>query len=210
MKSPLRSELDWSLLRAELRRQEHSARSIPYVSFILTHLALVLFIIVAFLVDQVIKDPMQNLIFKILISVVAILCVAAEWVYAIRSSQKWRKNILLLTQLEEERRTTEEESQKRQQADALALEQLRNRALQNEMSRNKQRQNTQQQQAFPTSGMPFSPNSFASPQMSSSFTPVPPAYGEQLDFPPLPSQPSPQRQRQNRNHQNPPPWHSFN
>ena len=125
---PHRQEI--RLRRMELQQQESAARSIPYISFILTHVALVLFLIAAFFVDRLTPNPTVSLIVKITLSVIAVLFLASEWVYAIITSRRWKKNIAALLQLEEEQRSADEQEQQRQYENALAVEQLRNRALQ--------------------------------------------------------------------------------
>ncbi len=137
---PQRNHQEIRLRRMELQQQESAARSIPYISFILTHVALVLFLIAAFFVDRLIPNSTVSLIVKITLSVIAVLFLASEWVYAIITSRRWKKNIAALLQLEEEQRSADEHEQQRQYENALAVEQLRNRALQyNLRSRRDQR-----------------------------------------------------------------------
>jgi hypothetical protein len=137
------------LRRMELQRQESEARSIPYISFILTHVALVLFLIAAFVIDHLISDTTIGLVVKISMCVIAVLFLASEWVYAIITSRRWKKNIAALLQLEEEQRATNEQEQQRHYENALAVEQLRNRALQYNL-RNRRDQRTPMQSAPPS------------------------------------------------------------
>ncbi len=125
--------------RLKLRQHESEAKLIPYISFILTHVALVLFLIVAFFVDRFISDPTTNITIKIVLAVIAVLFLASEWFYAIRTSLRWKKMIIMVAQLEEEQRLQEEQERQRQHENALAIEQLRNRALQLDIQRRRDR-----------------------------------------------------------------------
>ncbi len=128
------------LLRYQLRKRETSARAVPYVSFILTHAALVIFLLLSFFSDQILGFASNSLLFKIILAVLAVLLLAAEWIYAIVNSRKWKKDILLLQQLEEEQRSHEEQERFRRQEEMIANEQFRNRVLQADLQR-RQREN---------------------------------------------------------------------
>jgi len=52
------------LYKRERRRQEQAARVVPYVSFLLTHLALVLFLLALFFIDRLLIDPSARNIIK--------------------------------------------------------------------------------------------------------------------------------------------------
>lgn len=125
--------------RLKLRQHESEAKLIPYISFILTHVALVLFLIVAFFIDRFIPNPTTNITIKIVLAVIAVLFLASEWFYAIRTSLRWKKMIIMVSQLEEEQRLQEEQERQRQHENALATEQLRNRALQLDIQRRRDR-----------------------------------------------------------------------
>lgn len=126
-------------LERELRKQESAAKSVPYISFILTHAALVLFLVVAFFIDHLITSATVSLIVKILLAAFAILLLASEWIYAIISSLRWKKNILLLQRMQEELRHNEEQENRKRQEEVLAVEQLRNRSLQYDVRRLRER-----------------------------------------------------------------------
>jgi hypothetical protein len=128
------------LLRYQLRKRETSARVVPYVSFILTHAALVIFLILSFFSNQLLGSSSASLLFKISLAVLAVLLLASEWIYAIVNSRKWKKDILLLQQLEEEQSKLEEQERFRRQEEMIANEQFRNRILQADLQR-RQREN---------------------------------------------------------------------
>jgi hypothetical protein len=121
--------------RSEIRKQESIAKQIPYISFILTHIALVLFIIAAFFIDRFTSNQSTIIIVKIVLSVIAVLLLASEWIYAITISSRWKKTISTLFQLEEEQRIFEEQDRQRQHESAMAVEQLKNRVLQLDLQR---------------------------------------------------------------------------
>ncbi|HET8844648.1 MAG TPA: hypothetical protein VFN35_24470 [Ktedonobacteraceae bacterium] len=127
------SEQDF--LRYKLRKRESEAKAVPYVSFILTHVALVLFLVLSFFIDRFLSTGTNSLIIKILLAVLAVLLLASEWIYAIVTSRRWKKDIELLTQLEEEQRFREEQERARRQEDIIAAEQFRNRMLQGDIQR---------------------------------------------------------------------------
>jgi hypothetical protein len=131
--------------RLRLRQRESEAKLIPYISFILTHVALVLFLIVAFFVDRITPNPGSNLLLKIVLAVIAVLFLASEWIYAIRTSLRWKNMIITVAKLEEEQRILEEQERQRQHENALAVEQLRNHALQLDLQRRRDRREAMQQ-----------------------------------------------------------------
>ncbi|GAC1371539.1 MAG: hypothetical protein NVS2B12_41510 [Ktedonobacteraceae bacterium] len=145
MSQPAQLKTEVLKQRLKLRQHESEAKLIPYISFILTHVALVLFLIVAFFLDRFVPNPGMNLIVKIVLAVIAVLFLASEWFYAIRTSLRWKKMITTVAMLEEEQRMVEEQERQRQHENALALEQLRNRALQLDIQRRRDSREQAQQ-----------------------------------------------------------------
>ena len=135
MSQTARHRLEIELRRLELHRQENAAKSVPYISFILTHVSLVLFIIVTFFVDRLISDASTSFAVKIVVSIIAVLFLASEWLYAIVTSRRWKKNISIIHQLEEEMHLAEEQEQQQQQANVVAIAELKNRVLQSDLQR---------------------------------------------------------------------------
>jgi hypothetical protein len=131
--------IELEMAQFELRKKESAARTIPYISFILTHAALVLFIITIFMVDRLVKDPTTNLLLKIAIVVVAVVLLASEWIYAIVSSRKWKNDILTLQQIAEAQRQIILTERVKQQEFALANEKQRNQILQFELEQQRKR-----------------------------------------------------------------------
>ena len=129
MSQPYQSNLEMSEHRLKLRHYESEAKLIPYISFILTHVALVLFLVIAFFIDRFIANANTSIIIKIVLATIAVALLASEWIYAIRTSLRWKKMITTLSKLEEEQLLTEMQERQRQHDNALAVEQLRNRAL---------------------------------------------------------------------------------
>ncbi len=130
MNQPLQRRTEIKIRRLDLHRQEIAAKTVPLVSFILTHVALVLFLAVAFFIDRLVPNSGQSLVIKLTLTVVAVLFIASEFFYAWLNSRRWKQNIMIIYQLEEEQRFAEEQERVRQQENAIAIEQLRNRALQ--------------------------------------------------------------------------------
>ena len=123
------------LLRYQLRKKEAAAKAVPYISFILTHVALVLFLVLTFFIDNFVGASMYSFAIKIALAVLAVLFLASEWIYAIVTSRRWKKDIALLLQLEEEQRHYEEHAKLKKQEEMIAAEQLRNRLLQVDLQR---------------------------------------------------------------------------
>jgi hypothetical protein len=70
----------------EQKRREGSAKIIPFLSFLLTHLALTAFLIASFFV--------HDLSAKIFVAALGILLIASEWIYTILISNRWRRDII--------------------------------------------------------------------------------------------------------------------
>jgi hypothetical protein len=70
----------------EQRRREGSAKIVPLLSFLLTHLALTAFLITTFLA--------RDLDVKIFIVALGVLLIASEWIYTILISMRWRRDIV--------------------------------------------------------------------------------------------------------------------
>ncbi|HEY0756180.1 MAG TPA: hypothetical protein VGD98_19650 [Ktedonobacteraceae bacterium] len=171
------------LLRFQLRKKEATAKAVPYISFILTHAALVLFLVLTFFIDSLIGPTMYSLAIKITLAVLAVLLLASEWIFAIVTSQRWKKDILLLLQLEEEQRHYEEQQKIKKQEELIAAEQLRNRVLQADLQRQRNHMGSQ--------GRNYTPRSVR-PERSSAPLPPMPSFSPngndpQYAFPPLDS-----------------------
>ncbi len=139
-----------ALLRNELRKQEGAAKSVPYISFILTHVALVLFLIVSFFIDRIIPSATGSWVAKVILAVIAVVFLASEWIYAIISSRRWKRNIQILQHFEEGQRLVVEQTEQKRHAEVVAIEQLRNRALKNDLERLREQQRAiPYQQAIP-------------------------------------------------------------
>ena len=79
------SSIDTMRLVFERRRREGNAKIVPFLSFLLTHLALIAFLIAAFFVN--------DLNAKILVILPGIVLIASEWIYTILISAYWRRDI---------------------------------------------------------------------------------------------------------------------
>ena len=123
------SRIEREIRRQERRREEGAARTVPYVSFLLTHIALVLFLGAMFIVDYLTLDATLKLSVKIALVAFAIILIACEWIYAIRYSRRWRQDVQQLRQLEEQQYLAQEKDAFKQREDALMAEQQRNRLL---------------------------------------------------------------------------------
>jgi len=135
MNQTAQERTDMALLRNELRMQESAAKSVPYISFILTHVALVLFLVVSFFIDRIIPNPTGSLIAKVILAVIAVVFLASEWIYSIISSRRWKRNIQILQHFEEGQRLVVEQTEQRRQAEIVNIEQMRNRALKHDLER---------------------------------------------------------------------------
>lgn len=144
--------IELEMAQFELRKKESAARTIPYISFILTHAALVLFILTIFIVDRLVPDPTANLFLKVVIVVVGVLLLAGEWIYAIVSSRKWKKDISTLQQIAEAQRQLLLKEKLKQQEFALANERQRNQILQFELEQQRKRREN-----FRASSPPYQP-----------------------------------------------------
>ncbi|HET8914010.1 MAG TPA: hypothetical protein VFN23_21230 [Ktedonobacteraceae bacterium] len=114
----------------KLRRQEISAKLVPFITFILTHLALVVLLFTSFFtVSQTVK---------ILLAIVAVLCILGEMFYISLVAINWRRNVSALLDIQEKQRKAEEAARLKEKEDALALEQHRNNVLLNERQRRQQ------------------------------------------------------------------------
>ncbi len=74
-----------TLILAEQRKAEGSARIVPFLSFVLTHLALTAFLTAIFF--------MSTLDAKIVVVALGVLLIASEWIYTILISVRWRRDI---------------------------------------------------------------------------------------------------------------------
>ncbi len=117
------------LYRRERRRQEQAARVVPYVSFLLTHLALALFLLALFFVDRLLIDPSARNIIKGLLVGCAILALAMEWGYAILCSRRWKRDILALEQVQMQHYQIEETERIKELEAAFVQEQQKRRSL---------------------------------------------------------------------------------
>jgi len=123
------SRIEREIRRQERRREEGAAKTVPYVSFLLTHIALVLFLAAMFIVDFFVHATAFNISIKVALAVLAIIFMICEWVYAIRYSRRWRQDVQQLRQLEEQQYLAQEKDAFKQREDALVAEQQRNRLL---------------------------------------------------------------------------------
>lgn len=117
------------LYRRERRRQEQAARVVPYVSFLLTHLALVLFLIALFFIDRIVADSLTRNIVKGLLVGSAILSLATEWGYTILCSRRWKRDILALERIQMQHYQFEEDERRKELEIALLQEQQKRRNL---------------------------------------------------------------------------------
>ncbi|GAC1402944.1 MAG: hypothetical protein NVS4B11_36910 [Ktedonobacteraceae bacterium] len=122
MKQTGRNPINAQFIQRERRRQESAAKTVPYISFILTHAALVLFIGALFIVDRLVNSPAANLTIKIIIVIIAVILLASEWIYAIISSLRWKRDIQTLQLIEEEHHHFEEEVKVKTQETAIMAE----------------------------------------------------------------------------------------
>ena len=163
------------LLRHQLRKKEAAAKAVPYVSFILTHVALVLFLLLSFFIDGMIGSAKDRLTIMIALALLAVAFLASEWIYAIITSRRWKKDLQLLLQVEEEQRHHLEREKIRRQEEVIVQQEFKNRILQEDLSRQRHQSSVQ--------GHPYSIRSMRPPRLTPSFPP-----GEntaQPSFPPL-------------------------
>ncbi len=193
------SQLDF--LRLNLRKQEQAAKTVPYVSFILTHAALVLFLVSAFFVNRLVDNPSEQIPVKIFLVVIGVALIAAEWMYAIVTSRRWKHDVVVLLKLEAAQRQKEAEEKMRRQEEMIATEQLRNRVLQADNQRLRSQNQYREPEAFPPvrsvrpinsalpplPEMPRDPASFTPPR---SIRPVNPAMSLPPDMQRGPSYPT--------------------
>jgi small-conductance mechanosensitive channel len=123
------SRIEREIRRQERRREEGAAKTVPYVSFLLTHIALVLFLGAMFIVDYLALDATLKLSVKVALVALAVILIACEWIYAIRYSRRWRQDVQQLRQLEEQQYLSQEKDAFKQREDALIAQQQRNRLL---------------------------------------------------------------------------------
>ncbi len=121
--------IDILLYKRERRRQEQAARVVPYVSFLLTHLALVLFLLALFFVDRLLIDPSARNIIKGVLVGSAILALATEWGYAILCSKRWKRDILALERVQMQHYQIEEIERRKELEIAFVQEQQKRRSL---------------------------------------------------------------------------------
>ncbi len=117
------------LYRRERRRQEQAARVVPYISFLLTHLALVLFLFALFFVDRLLIDPSARNIIKGLLVGCATLALATEWGYSILCSRRWKRDILALERVQMQHYQIEETERRKELETAFMQEQQKRRRL---------------------------------------------------------------------------------
>lgn len=184
---PTYSQIDF--LRLDLHRQELAAKSVPYVSFILTHVALVLFIVSAFFVDRLVGSPSSATPIRILLVVMGVLLIATEWVYAIMTSRRWKKDVIVLLQLEAVQRQREAEEKMRRQEEIIANEQLRNRVLQADNQRLRNQYQGFEQEAFAPVRSVRPPNPPAQPELGREHGLYPSPRSVRPMNPPLPAFP---------------------
>lgn len=121
--------IDILLYKRERRRQEQAARVVPYVSFLLTHLALVLFLLALFFIDRLLIDPSARNIIKGVLVGCAILALATEWGYAILCSRRWKRDILALERVQMQHYQIEEIERRKELEVAFVQEQQKRRSL---------------------------------------------------------------------------------
>ena len=163
------------LLRYQLRKKEAAAKAVPYISFILTHVALVLFLVLSFFIDNLIGSTNNGLAIKIGLAFLAVIFLASEWIYAIVTSRRWKKDLLLLLQLEEEQRHHQEQDKIRKQEEMIAAEQFKNRILQADLQRQRNQSGLQ--------GQPYPIKSIRPDRSTPSF--LTGGNNAQLPFPPF-------------------------
>ncbi len=85
--------LDWERIRQEREELQRSGQRVPYISFILIHVGLALFLLALFLVDRLALDGAGKLALRVALIAGAILFLASAWLYAIMLSRRF-KNLL--------------------------------------------------------------------------------------------------------------------
>lgn len=87
----------------EQRQREGGARVVPFLSFVLTHLALTVFLVSTFF--------LTDLTAKILVVACGVLLIAAEWIYTIVVSLRWKRDIAARLLAEEEQKQVKQNAQ---------------------------------------------------------------------------------------------------
>ncbi len=88
----------------EQRQREGGAKVVPFISFVLTHLALTVFLVSTFFIS--------DLTTKILVVACGVLLIASEWIYTILVSLKWKQDIAARLLAEEEQKHVKLDAQR--------------------------------------------------------------------------------------------------
>ncbi len=94
------SPLDWEHLRRERLQLQRTGKRIPYISFILIHVAIALFLIAVFLVDHFTTDGVTRLLLRVAFVILAIVLLACAWVYAVSLSHRFKHIVQRWSQME--------------------------------------------------------------------------------------------------------------
>ncbi len=92
--------LDWERIRREREELQRSGQRVPYISFILIHVGLALFLLALFLVDRLALDDAGKLALRIALIAGAILFLASAWLYAIMLSRRFKSLLARSLQME--------------------------------------------------------------------------------------------------------------
>ncbi|HEV2654891.1 MAG TPA: HAMP domain-containing sensor histidine kinase [Ktedonobacteraceae bacterium] len=92
--------LDWERIRQERGELQRSGQRVPYISFILIHVGLALFLLTLFLVDRLALDDAGKLALRIALIAGAILFLASAWLYAIMLSRRFKSLLARSLQME--------------------------------------------------------------------------------------------------------------
>jgi signal transduction histidine kinase len=92
--------LDWERIRREREELQRSGQRIPYISFVLIHLGLILFLLTVFLVDHLALDSTGKVLLRIVLIMEAILFLASSWLYAIILSRRFKQLLMRSIQME--------------------------------------------------------------------------------------------------------------
>ena len=98
------NSLDSMRTLLEQRHREGGARVVPFISFVLTHLALTVFLVSTFFIT--------DFTIKLLIVACGVLLIASEWIYTIVVSLKWKRDIAARLLAEEEQKQVKQDAQK--------------------------------------------------------------------------------------------------
>ena len=92
--------LDWQDLKRERLELQRTGQRIPYISFVLIHVALALFLVTIFLVDRLPLDAFGRFTLRIILVGGAIVFLALAWAYAILLSRRFKHVVLRWSQME--------------------------------------------------------------------------------------------------------------